>query len=106
MKDVIWLRVDKAKVLGMTKGIPALSRGELPVKLIIEVDPSCWGSPTLEQRVHVADWRQGMDLPDVGMSELVISESEAAMIRAERERKMAEELRRLGYRVEEPESKE
>jgi hypothetical protein len=103
MKDVIWLRVDRNKVLTMTKGQPQLGRGDLAVKVSVEVDPSCWGSPVLEQSIHIADWRQGMQFPDVQLTELVITEAEAERIRREREQTMAAELARLGWEVTPPE---
>lgn len=40
MEDVIYLVVNRHKVDRMTKNLPQLSKGEIPVKLTIRVEPT------------------------------------------------------------------
>ena len=37
MRETIFLRISRQKVEGMTKNLPYLNRGEIPIKLILEV---------------------------------------------------------------------
>lgn len=102
MRDTIWLRVDKAKVVQTYKSQPSVGRHELAIKIQVEVDPACWGAPTLEQKIHITDWREGLEFPDVKLTEMTITPAEAERIRHDRELKAAEELRKLGWHVEPP----
>lgn len=102
MREIIYLRVSPQKVEGMTKNLPNLNRGEIPVKLIIEVDPAAFREPVIEQQVKIVDWRQGIDIADVQLSESIITDQEAQMIRTQRLQKMRQILEEQGYRIEAP----
>lgn len=106
MKEVIYLAVSHQRVERMTKRLPDLARGEIPVKLVIEVDPTAFREPVIERHVHVADWRDGIDIADVELREAIITEEEAALIRARRLAAMRAILEAQGYSVTEPETAE
>lgn len=106
MKEVIYLRVTRHRVEGMTKRLPELSRGEIPVKLVIEVDDTAFREPVIEQRIRVSDWRQGIDIADVEIREGIITEDEAALIRERRLAAMQQVLIDHGYEVVPPEDDE
>jgi hypothetical protein len=84
VKETIWLTVNRVQVVKLTKNMPDLKRGEIPVKLLIEVDETVFGAPVLEQRVHVADWREGLAFADPELRDLTITEAEAEIIRGQR----------------------
>jgi len=86
----------------MTVYLPDLKRGEIPVKLVVEVDAAAFSTPTLERHVHVADWRDGLAFADPELREAVITEAEAEMIRAQRLEAMRAALEQHGYVVTEP----
>lgn len=102
MREVIYLAVSRRRVERMTKRLPDLERGEIPVKLMIEVDDAAFREPVIEHRVHVTDWRQGMDLPDLDLRDGIITEQEAEVIRARRLAAMRKVLEEHGYGVTEP----
>jgi nucleotide-binding universal stress UspA family protein len=102
VKEVIYLKVSRQRVEGMTKNLPDLKRGEIPVKLEVIVDPAVFGVPTIEQAIHVTDWREGLAFPGVDLTDLVITEAEAEMIRAQRLEAMRAALEQHGYTVTEP----
>lgn len=102
MKDTIWLRCDRIRVLTMTKTQPALRRGEIPVKLIIEVEEGAYREPVIEKQITIVDWREGIDFADVELHEATITEAEAEMIRQSRIRELVSALERRGYKVSEP----
>jgi hypothetical protein len=102
VKEVIYLRVSKRGISGMTKGLPQLARGEIPVKLVLEVDDAAFGPPVLEQHVRIVDWRQGIDIADVDFREAIITEAEAEVIRARRIEAMRKVLEGQGYTVTAP----
>jgi hypothetical protein len=102
VKEVIYLRVSRHRVEGMTKRLPDLQRGDIPVKLTIEVDDAAFREPVIEHRVHVTDWRQGMDLPDLDLRDGIITEQEAGVIRARRLAAMRKVLEEHGYAITEP----
>jgi hypothetical protein len=106
MKEVIYLAVSRQRVEGMTKRLPNLDRGEIPVKLVIEVDDAAFREPVIEHRVHVTDWRQGMDLPDLDLRDGIITEQEAGVIRTRRLAAMRKVLEEHGYGITEPEPEE
>lgn len=86
----------------MTKNLPNLQRGEIPVKLIIEVDQAAFREPVIEQKVTIVDWRQGIDIADVQLTESTITDKEAEMIREQRLERMKKILEDQGYKVEVP----
>jgi hypothetical protein len=88
MKEVIYLVVSQNKVERMTKRLPDLYRGEIPVKLTLNVPKEAFNPPTLDQEVYVEDWRQGIDLEDVEFRQSIITKEEAEVIRQTRLEKM------------------
>jgi len=99
MKEIIYLKVSRQRVEGMTKSLPALARGEIPVKLVVEVDDKAFREPVIERHVHVTDWREGIDIADVELREAIITEAEAEMIRSRRLAAMRKVLEEHGYSV-------
>lgn len=100
MKEVIFLRVSKNKVEGMTKNLPYVQRGEIPVKLIIEVKDDAFKEPVIEKQVTIEDPLAGTDVAaDVEFRGSVITEDEAKKIKAMRIERMAEVLRSEGYEI-------
>lgn len=102
MKEVIFLVVSRQRVERMTKNLPDLKRGEIPVKIVVEVDAAAFGAPTIERHVHVTDWRQGIDIADVDFREGTITEAEAELIRQRRIEAMRKVLEGQGYTVTAP----
>jgi len=47
MKEIIYLVVDQRGVQNMRKALPEVRRGEIPVKLTINVPPEAFSPPTL-----------------------------------------------------------
>jgi hypothetical protein len=98
MHDIIFLRCDRSKVLNMTKGVPATSRGEIIIKVAVTVDPKAYGNPVIEQKIEVVDWTEGIaaSMVDVSLNRPFITEEEASLIRDKRIRELAEMLRDTG----------
>ena len=99
MKETIYLTVSRGGVGRMTKNLPTLRCGEIPVKLVVEVDESAFREPVIERHVHVVDWRDGIDLADVELREAIITEAEAEQISAQRLASMRKILEEHGYEV-------
>jgi hypothetical protein len=100
MREVIYLRVSKSKVEGMTKNLPYINRGEIPVKLVIEVKDSAFKEPTIEKTVTIEDPLAGTDVAaDIEFKGSVITEEEAKKIKSMRIERMAEILRGEGYEI-------
>lgn len=99
MREIIYLAISRRGVARMTKRLPDLNRGEIPVKLVVEVDDAAFREPVIEHHVHVTDWRQGIDLPDVELKDGIITEAEAEMIRAQRLAAMRKVLEQNGFEV-------
>jgi len=106
MKDVIYLVCNSEKVESMRKTLPDLRKGEICVKLTVEVDPKAFGSPTVEKKVYVEDWKRGIDLEDVEFRKNIITEEEAKMIREKRLERMEEILISQGYTVKKPDEED
>jgi hypothetical protein len=102
VKEVIYLAISRHRVERMTKNLPDLKRGEIPVKLIVDVDNGAFGPPVLEQHVRITDWRDGIDIADVDFREAIITEAEAEVIRARRLEAMRKVLEGQGYTVTAP----
>lgn len=102
MRETIYLVVSRHKVERLTKNLPELKRGEIPVKVLVEVADTAFREPVIERKIEVVDWRDGLDLGDVDLTESFITEAEAALIRAARLKKMAELLAANGYAVIDP----
>jgi hypothetical protein len=103
MRETIFLVVSRQKVEKLTKSLPMLSRGQIPVKLVIEVAETAFREPVIERYVKIDDWREGIDISDVDFKETFITEEEAAYIRQQRLARMAAMLTEHGYLVKGPE---
>lgn len=102
MKEVIYLRVSRNKVEGMTKNLPYINRGEIPVKLILEVKDDAFKEPVIEKSVVIEDWQEGTDLADVQFEGNIITKEEAEAIKKMRLDRMAQVLQEQGYEVTKP----
>lgn len=102
MREIVWMTVNRHQVVKLTKNAPDLKRGEIPVKLVIEVDEAAFQTPTIEQHIRITDWREGLVFADPHLLEGVITEEEAAIIRTRRLEAMAAALAEHGYTVEPP----
>jgi len=102
VKEDIWLKVDRTRVVGMYKSLPHCGRNEIPVKVVVEVEESAFREPTIERHIKITDWRDGIDLADVELHEAVITEEEAQLIRDRRLAQMRAILTERGYVVTEP----
>ena len=102
MKEVIYLTASRSGV-GSTvrKNLPTnLSRGEVPIKVVVEIAPDAFAPPVIEQSIYIENPYKGIDLEDVHFSGSVITEAEAEVIRQRRLQKAAEILKANGYTVE------
>jgi hypothetical protein len=106
VKDIIFLEVSPYRVERMTKKLPRVARGNIPVKITIEVKPDAFREPVVSQEIVIEDWREGVTVSDIELREHFITEAEAAEIRRQRRQAQVDQLRELGYKVEEPEGTE
>jgi hypothetical protein len=106
MKEVIYLTVSRDRVENMTKRLPSVRRGEIPVKLTVSVDEKAFREPVIEKYVTIEDWTNGIDIADVEFTQSIITSEEAEMIRQARLAKMKEILEGQGYEVKAPETDE
>ena len=106
MIETIYLYADQWGINRMTKNLNQVKRGEIPIKLEIEVSETAFREPIIEKKVTIEDWRQGVDIADVDFKETFITEDEAAKIREMRFEKMSEILQKQGYNVSKPETEQ
>lgn len=102
MKEVIYLTASRNGV-GSTvrKNLPTnLTRGEVPIKVVVEIAPDAFAPPVIEQSIYIENPYKGIDLEDVHFNGSVITEAEAEVIRQRRLQKAAEILKANGYSVE------
>lgn len=99
MKDTIYLTVSKNGIQSMRKSYTGCKKGEIVVKLHVEVKEEAFTPPTIEQFVVVNDWDKGVDIEDVKFENQWITEEEAEMVRLRRIEKMKEILENQGYSV-------
>lgn len=99
MRETIYLAIGRRGVRTMTKRLPQLMRGEIPVKVVLDIDPAAFREPVIEQHITISDWRQGLDYPDIGLEEMFITEEEAEAIRQQRLDLMVSLVRDHGYQV-------
>lgn len=104
MKDTIYLYVTRSGVDRMRKTLGDYSKGEVPVKLNIEIPNDAFQPPVVEQHVFIDNWNKGVDVDDVRFEKSIITEEEAAVIRERRLEKMRSILMSQGYTVTEPEA--
>lgn len=102
MKEVIYLTASRSGV-GSTvrKNLPTnLGRGEVPIKVTVEIAPDAFAPPVIEQSIYIENPYNGIDLEDVHFNGSTITESEAEVIRQRRLDKAASILKANGYTVE------
>lgn len=102
MKEVIYLTASRNGI-GNTvrKNLPTnLGRGEVPIKVIIEIAPDAFAPPVIEQSIYIENPYKGIDLEDVHFNGSTITEAEAEVIRQRRLEKAASILQANGYTVE------
>lgn len=99
MIETIYLYADKWGVNRMTKNLNQVKRGEIPIKLQLEISEEAFREPIIEKYVKIEDWRQGVDIADVDFNETFITEEEAAKVREMRLEKMSQILAEQGYLV-------
>jgi hypothetical protein len=102
MRDTVFIVVDRAGARKMTKGLPAVKRGEIPIKLRLEVDEAAFSPPVVEQHLHITDWRAGRGAIQFAVREGTITEAEAGTLRADMLLEMRDTLERAGYTVTPP----
>ena len=102
MKEVIYLKVSCFRVEGMYKSLPACGRYEIPVKVLVEVEDTAFREPTIERKITISDWRDGIELADVELAEGIITEAEAEIIKARRLAQMRAVLEEKGFTVTAP----
>ncbi len=83
----------------MRKSYTGCKKGEIVVKLNIEVNEKAFTPPTVEQFVVVNDWSKGVDIEDVSFEKQYITEEEANLIREKRLLKMQSILEEQGFIV-------
>ena len=106
MIETIYLYADQYGINRMTKNLGRVNRGEIPIKLEINIEETAFREPIIEKHVEINDWRQGVDIADVDFKETFITEDEAERIRQMRFEKMSEILARQGYSVTPPAKEE
>lgn len=106
MNQTIYLVADQRGVQRMTKSLPSLGRGEVPIKVDVTIEPGAFRTPVISKEIYINDWREGIDINDVEFKQSVITPKEAEMIRAARMDKMKEILEGQGYTVAKPETEE
>lgn len=106
MKHTIFLVANERGVQRMTKSLPSLNRGEVPIKVDVTIEPGAFRTPVISKEIYIADWREGIDIDDVEFKQSVITQTEADMIRAARMEKMKEILETQGYTISKPEVEE
>jgi chitinase len=104
MKETIYLIVSPYKVERMTKNLPDLKRGEIPIRVELEVAETAFRTPVIVKEVYVEDWREGIDMADVDFEGRAITAEEAQLIRERRLEKMKEILETQGFTVEKAET--
>jgi len=102
MKEIIYLTASRNGV-GSTvrKNLPTnLGRGEVPIKVVVEIAPDAFAPPVIEQSIYIENPYKGIDLEDVHFEGSTITEPEAELIRQKRLEKAANILKANGYSVE------
>jgi hypothetical protein len=99
MRDTVFLVISPRKVDRMAKTVPATRADEIVVKLVVEVPPGRFRTPTVERRIIVEDWTDGTELGDLELRQDFITAEEAKLIVERRLGRMAEVLREHGYSV-------
>jgi hypothetical protein len=101
MKEIIYLVASRNGVKSTVyKNLPTqLNRGEIPMKVTVEIAADAFAPPVIEQSISIQNPYKGIDLEDVHFSGSIITEAEAEMVRQKRLERAAEILRANGYEV-------
>lgn len=99
MRETIFLIATATKVERMTKNLPSLKRGELPIKVTIDIKQGAFRTPTIDKEIIIDDWREGIDMDDVEFNRNIITKQEAEDIKQKRLAKMQEILEGQGFTV-------
>jgi hypothetical protein len=100
VKEVIYLIANQYKVERITKNPPSLNRGELPIKVTVDIDKSAFGKPTIEREIVVSSpWEDDVVLSDIELRKDFITEDEASEIKEKRAARMKEILESQGYEI-------
>ena len=99
MREVIWLVISPRRVERMTKNPPDVNRGEIAVKVTVEVPAKSFRPPVVERTLLIEDWRDGTELEDLHLRNDVITAAEAEQIVQRRLDRMAQILRERGAEV-------
>lgn len=99
MKQIIYLVATRNGVDRFRKEMPTIGRGEIPIKVHVEIEDSAFRTPTIEKELIIGDWREGIDMPDVNLKEMTITEKEAEQLREQRKQALIDEVEKLGYKV-------
>ena len=103
MRQTIFLYATEYGIASrVTRELGKIQRGEIPIKLTLDIEETAFREPVIEKEVKIEDWRQGVDIADVDFKETFITEEEAATIREMRFQKMSEILKQQGYSVTKP----
>jgi hypothetical protein len=100
MKQTIYLAVTRQGVDRMTKRMPDLQRGEIPIKLMLEVDPAAFVAQDGQENLPVP-W-DDFDVRPLDIRDGIITEQEAAMIVQQRLADMSAVLEARGYTITPP----
>lgn len=102
MREVIYLTASRNGISStVRKNLPTnLNRGEVPIKVTVEIAPDAFAPPVIEQSIRIENPYRGIDLEDVHFTGNTITESEAELIRQKRLEKAADILKANGYTVE------
>jgi hypothetical protein len=102
MNQTVYIVASRHGIGRMTKNLPELRRGEIPIKVNIKIDEKAFRVPTIEREIVINDWQEGVDIGDVEFRKDIITQDEADMIRQRRFDKMKELLEEQGYTIAPP----
>jgi hypothetical protein len=104
MRQTIYLIATPGGIDRMTKRQPDHNRGELPIKVTVNLPSSLFAPPTISQEITIADPFRDVEIGrDVELRQLFITQDEADVIKRRRMQEMREVLEAAGYKVEAPE---
>ena len=99
MKEIIYLTVSQQGVQSMRKSFTGSKKGEIVVKLNVQIAQEAFSPPVIEQFIQVNDWKDGVDIEDVKFEQNFITVEESQLIKQKRLEKMKDILESQGYEV-------
>lgn len=102
MKDTIYLVCSDNKVERVVKRQSSaleLYKGEVPIKLTVEIPDTNFKPPFIEKHMIVDRWDKNIAIDDIHFEGDFVTEEEAAVIRQMRLDKMKDTLESQGYAV-------